>query len=92
MAGGTTPAAAGPAPADLSNIVPFNANTMRPDEAITSGAADGEGPGLESLGLGTEDNGVEYLRRLLPMFEAAASLPSAGPEFRQFVRRLRASS
>lgn len=65
---------------------------MRPEETITSGAATGAGPGLESLGLGQSDPSLAYLRSQLPMFEVASRLPSAGPEFRQFVRRLRAFS
>lgn len=84
-----------PSPADLSSVVPFGEATQRPGEAVTSGAATGAGPGPEALGLGRgaqDDPVIQYMVSALPMLELASNLPFAGPEFKQFVRRLRASS
>jgi hypothetical protein len=87
-AGGAGGGAGGPV--DLSNVVGFGADTQRPDEPVTHGADAGAGPGLASLGLSDDDDpGPAYLRRNLPYFEIAASMPNAGFGFRQFVRRLR---
>lgn len=79
-------------PADTSQVIPFGAPSQRPGEPITAGAATGAGPGTEALGMGGADPGMQYMRALLPMFEIASTLPSANQEFRQFVRRLRASA
>lgn len=83
-----------PAPgADLSNVIPFDADSQRPDEPITAGADAGAGPGMSALGLGSgADPGLQYIRSLLPMFSIAANLPTSSFGFRQFVRRLRGMS
>lgn len=76
--------------ADLSGVVPFGAASERPNEPITAGADAGAGPGMSALGLAPQqDPASQYMRDALPMFEAAATLPFANLEFRQFVRRLR---
>lgn len=84
-----------PAPAaDLSRVVPFGADSQRPGEPVTAGAAAGAGPGLEALGLDPDraDAGVQYLRDLIPMFEVTAALPNSTVGLRQFLRRLRGMS
>lgn len=82
-----------PSMPDLSSIVPMGEGTQRPGEPVTAGAPAGAGPGMEALGLDPQQNPViQYMADALPMLELAASLPFAGPEFRQFVRRLRATS
>lgn len=78
-------------PADLSNIVPMDAPTSQPDQPVTAGAALGEGPGVDALGLSQEDDpAVRNLRDTLPALELMANSPSAGFAFKQFVRRARA--
>lgn len=77
-------------PADLSNVVPLNADTQNPVEPVTAGAALGEGPGVAALGLGQDDDpAVRNLRDVLPALELMANSPSAGFAFKQFVRRAR---
>jgi hypothetical protein len=85
--------AGGVMPADLSGVVPMNAPTQQPDEPVTAGAAMGAGPGVDSLGVTNPDNdpSVQQLRTILPTIELMANSPFAGPAFRQFVRRARAS-
>jgi hypothetical protein len=92
MANTASPPTGQPGPqADLSRVVPFGAPTMNPNEPVTAGAAVGPGPGMESLGLASApDPGIEYIRQLLPSLSVMATLPSAGREFRQFVRRMQA--
>lgn len=95
MARASAPTQGAPAPtADLSNVVPFGADSQRPGEPITSGADAGAGPGSEALGSvnPANDPGLQYVRDLLPMYELAANLPNSTFGFRQFVRRLRALS
>lgn len=79
---------------DLSGVIGLGDPTQHPDMPVTAGAASGAGPGPEALGMSAPGNdpGRENLRQLLPMFELAANLPTAGFEFRQFVRRLRAGA
>lgn len=80
-------------PADLSNVVPMGAPSQRPGEPVTAGAALGAGPDHTALGLNDpqNDEGVQYLRRILPSLELMANSPIAGRAARQFVRRVRAS-
>lgn len=79
-------------PPDLSRVVPMNAPSQRPGEPVTHGAA--LGPGADESALGLNDNndqGVQYLRKILPSLELLANSPIAGRAARQFVRRVRAS-
>lgn len=80
-------------PLDLSGVVPMGAPTQHPGMPVTAGADSGAGPGMAALGTANPDNdpGQAYMRNMLPMFELAANLPTSTIEFRQFVRRLRAS-
>jgi hypothetical protein len=90
----SAPQPAAAPPAGLASVVPFGAPSQREGEPITAGAASGPGPGMDSLGIARPGNdpSVEYITSLLPVFELAASLPTASPHFRQFVRRLRGSA
>lgn len=85
--------AAGPpsvSPADLSNVMPLNAPTMRPSEPVTAGADAGPGPGAGVLGLGEDDDPAwRNLVDILPTLELMANSPAGGHELRQFVRRVR---
>lgn len=93
MAQGPQPdqAAPGIMPLDMSRITPMDAPTEYPDEPVTSGADAGPGPGASVLGLPTSDPSMQYAKDLLPALEIAASMPHQSVEFRQMVRRLRAS-
>jgi hypothetical protein len=79
-------------PADLSQVVPMDAPTSRPGEPVTTGAGAGPGGGQEVLGIGgSNDPGIQYLRKNLPTFELMANMPMASDAFRQWVRRIRAA-
>lgn len=78
-------------PLDMSRVVPFDAPTQFPGEPITSGADAGAGPGSTVLGLNRPDPASQALKAALPALTVAANQPFASVEFRQMVRRLRAS-
>lgn len=95
MAKAASPSQGQAAPtADLSRVVPMGAPSQHPDMPVTAGADSGPGPGMAALGMSAPQNdpGIAQMRALLPMFELAANLPTSSFEFRQFVRRLRASA
>lgn len=77
----------GPAPqAPIGMAAP----TQNPNEPVTSGAATGPGPGLDSLGLSNPDAAnVKALAPYLPSLEIMAAQPNATPAFKNFVRVLR---
>lgn len=82
--GGSTPPPPG---------TPLTAPTQRPGEPITAGAAVGAGIGPEAAGiLDDEAATLAQLRPLLRSLETIANLPSSTPQFRTFVRKLRAQS
>jgi hypothetical protein len=86
--GGALPAPAGPSPADL---IPFGAPTQNPGEPVTAGAALGPGIGPEAAGITDESSQtLDQLAPLIHSFDLAANLPSASPEFRSYVRALKA--
>jgi hypothetical protein len=75
-------------------IVPLNAPSQRPDEAVTSGADAGEGPGMSSLGLGAKDVAANAESRAImasyvPALLNIASQPGTSPETRNIIRQLR---
>jgi hypothetical protein len=78
-------------PVDLAGVTALNAPSGRPDEAVTSGAAVGAGPGSAALGLQADnDPGVRMLAGYLPGLEIMANSPQASNGFKQWVRQLRA--
>lgn len=78
-----------PAPAP----VPLTAPSQRPDEPVTAGAAAGAGIGPEAAGIQDDEQGtLEQLKPLLRSMETIANLPSSNPQFRSFVRKLRAKT
>lgn len=94
--GGPPQEASGPGglpitPLDTSGAVPIGAPSQNPDEPVTAGADAGPGPSSSVLGLEQPDPAMAYSKDLLPTLELAASMPFASVEFRQMVRRLRAS-
>lgn len=78
-------------PLDMSRITPLDAPSEFAQEPVTAGADAGPGPGASVLGLPTSDPSMQYAKELLPALEIAASMPHQTVEFRQMVRRLRAS-
>jgi hypothetical protein len=83
---GAPQAAADPA----ANVVGFGEPTQQPDTPVTAGAAMGDGPGPEALGLPNEAD--EDLRRLvtwLPVFEHMANQPGSSKSARNLVRQLK---
>jgi hypothetical protein len=81
-----------PQPAqDLTaGLVGFDAPSQEPDTPITAGAALGDGPGLEALGLPSQPD--EDMRRLvgwLPAFEHMANVPGSSKAARNLVRYLK---
>ncbi|OEJ24284.1 hypothetical protein AS594_07075 [Streptomyces agglomeratus] len=80
-----------PEAVDVSaGVIGFDQGTQLPDEPVTAGAALGEGPGLEALGLPdepTED--MSNLLKYLPVLEHMANQPGASKAGRNLVRRLK---
>lgn len=80
-----------PQPADITEgLVGFDAPTQEPDTPVTAGAALGEGPGMEALGLPNQPD--EDMRRLvayLPVFEHMANQPGSSKAARNLVRQLK---
>jgi hypothetical protein len=84
---GADMAQAGPTP------VPLDAPSQRPEEPVTAGAALGPGIGPEAAGILDDEQGtIEQLKPLLRSMEAIANLPNSTPQFRSFVRKLRAQA
>lgn len=81
-------AAPGPSAADM---IPFGAPTQNPGEPVTAGAALGPGVGPEAAGIANDSTQtLDQLAGLIHSFDLAANLPSASPEFRSYVRALKA--
>lgn len=77
------------APVD-ANVIGFDQPSQQPDTPVTAGAAMGDGPGPEALGLPNEPD--EDLRRLvgyLPVFEHMANQPGSSKSARNLVRQLK---
>jgi hypothetical protein len=81
-----------PQPAgDVSaNVVGLDAGTQMPDTPVTAGAATGDGPGLEALGLpNAPDQDLRRLVAYLPVFEHMANQPGSSKAARNLVRSLK---
>jgi hypothetical protein len=81
-----------PQPAgDLTaGVVGFGEPTQQPDVPVTAGAASGEGPGLEALGLpNAPDQDLRRLVGWLPVFEHMANQPGSSKAARNLVRQLK---
>lgn len=77
--------------ADVSEgLVGFDAPTQMPDTPVTAGAAMGDGPGLEALGLpNAPDQDMRRLVAYLPVFEHMANQPGSSKAARNLVRQLK---
>jgi hypothetical protein len=80
-----------PTPADLTEgLIGFDAPTQQPDVPVTAGAAMGEGPGPEALGLPNQpDDDMRRLIAYLPVFEHMANQPGSSKAARNLVRQLK---
>lgn len=75
-------------------VTPFSADSARPNEPVTSGAALGPGPGLTALGGSPAQVGMQDMGKIgqsLPFFEMMANMPDAEPSTRLLVNLLRGS-
>lgn len=80
-----------PQPVDITEgLIGLDAPTQMPDEPVTAGAAMGDGPGLEALGLPNEaDQDLRRLVMYLPVFEHMANQPGSSKAARNMVRQLK---
>lgn len=77
---------------EANPIIPLDAPSRRPDEPVTTGAALGEGPGTEMLGLSEDETlDLQDAVRDLPWLEYLASRPGASASVRSMVRRIKAA-
>lgn len=90
--GGMAASAGGMAMPDPSSLVPMNADSQRPMEAITAGMSGGLGPGPSVLNQPSPltDDQRERLRHFLPALVILASRDDADQNTRRLVRQLRA--
>lgn len=73
------------------NLTPINAPTARPSEPITAGANSGPGINMQQAGIQTDDQmAMQAINPMLYSLNLIASLPSANPETKTFVRALTA--
>jgi len=75
-------------------IVPLGAPTTNPNEPVTSGVDAGMGPGMASLGLGSQDvaadsNFKTSLAAYMPVLMQVAARSNTSPETRNVIRQLR---
>ena len=71
-------------------VIPMSADSMRPQEPVTSGAALGAGPGPEALGVpAVDDNFRANLGMYLPVLSFISNRPDTSPETRNVIRQLR---
>lgn len=73
-----------------ANVVPLGADTTRPDEPVTAGAALGPGPGLEAIGGGGPSPDTEKLRAWLPALQFMADNGNSDAA-RNLVRQIQAT-
>jgi hypothetical protein len=77
---------------DLSQLVPLDADSQRPDESIFAGTPGGPGAGPSMMAQPSPltDEQRERLRSFLPALVVLASRDDADPNTRRLVRQLRA--
>jgi hypothetical protein len=68
-------------------VVPFDAETQRPDEPVTSGADAGAGPGTEVMDFANErSEDYESIKGALPFLRFMANMPGSSWAARNAVR------
>lgn len=99
-ASGPSASSAGMGPGELppnpaaQQVVPFSAQSSRPNEPVTAGASLGPGPGVSALGSTPAQVGQQNMGKIgqsLPFFEMMANMPDAEPSTRLLVNILRGS-
>lgn len=71
-------------------VIPLGADSLRPQEPVTSGSPSGAGPGPEALGLpNADDNFRANIGMYLPVLSFIANRPDTSPETRDVIRQLR---
>lgn len=79
-----------PAQDITAGLVGLDAPTQEPGTPVTAGAATGDGPGLEALGLpNAPDQDLRRLVGYLPVFEHMANQPGSSKAARNLVRQLK---
>lgn len=73
------------------DVVPFGAESQRPDEPVTAGAEAGPGPGPAAAGIDTSVDEGDYqnMKRMIPGLELIANLPQSNPSTRALLRKLK---
>lgn len=73
-----------------AGLVGFDQPSQQPDTPVTAGAASGDGPGPEALGLpNAPDDDLRRLVGWLPVFEHMANQPNSSKAARNLVRQLK---
>lgn len=76
-----------------ANLVPLKAPSQRPDEPVTAGADLGAGISAQGAGIQDDEQAtIAQIRPLLRSLQTIADLPESTPQYRSFVRRLRAKA
>jgi len=68
---------------------PLGAPSERPDEPVTAGAALGDGPGVDSLNLPSQEDGAASLKKygpMLPVWIRVAESSQGTQELRDLIR------
>jgi len=75
----------------VANLIPLGADSQRPGEPVTAGAAAGPGIGPEAAGIQMSDDAADYanMKHLIPGLELIANLPGSNASTRSFVRKLK---
>jgi len=77
--------------APIPEGIPLGAPTQNPGEPVTAGAALGPGIGPEAAGIRSDEEATaEQMRPLLASMELIANLPGSTPQYRSYVRKLKA--
>lgn len=73
-----------------ANVIPFGADSARPDEPVTAGAAAGPGPGLEAIGGSMVDPTHDKLKAYLPALQFMADTGNSDAA-RNLIRQIQSS-
>ena len=83
-------AASGPPVDQTAGLIGLGEPSQQPDVPVTAGAATGDGPGMEALGLPNQpDEDMRKLVQYLPVFEHMANQVGSSKAARNLVRQLK---
>lgn len=74
------------------DVVPLGADSTQPDVPVTDGASAGPGAGLEALGSGAPDPGLQRQKMYLPVWEFLANQPGSSDSARNLIRQIKAQT